>query len=151
MKNAPAQGGAATGVPAVSTPSMADGRGDFELTRENPTPAPGPAPAGMVWIPGGEFSMGAQDPPDVNGSVGMLATRESRPIHRVYVDGFWMDKTEVTNRQFAPFVKATGYVTVAERTPSAKDFPGAPPESLVAGSVIFTPPDHPVPLNNHLQ
>jgi formylglycine-generating enzyme required for sulfatase activity len=81
----------------------------------------------------------------------MLATRESRPIHRVYVDGFWMDKTEVTNRQFAPFVKATGYVTVAERTPSAKDFPGAPPESLVAGSVIFTPPDHPVPLNNHLQ
>jgi formylglycine-generating enzyme required for sulfatase activity len=130
---------------------MADGRGDFEPTRENPTPAPGPAPAGMVWIPGGEFSMGAQDPPDVNDSVGMLATRDSRPIHRVYVDGFWMDKTEVTNRQFAAFVKATGYVTVAERTPSAKDLPGAPPENLVAGSVIFTPPDHPVPLNNHLQ
>ena len=105
----------------------------------------------MVWIPGGEFSMGAQDPPDVNDSVGMLATRDSRPIHRVYVDGFWMDRTEVTNDQFAAFVKATGYVTVAERTPSAKDFPGAPPENLVAGSVMFSPPDHPVSLDDHLQ
>ena len=66
---------------------------------------------------------------------------DSRPIHRVYVDGFWMDATEVTNEQFAAFVKATGYVTVAERTPRAEDFPGAPPENLVAGSVVFSPPD----------
>ena len=64
--------------------------------------------------------------------VGMQATTDSRPVHRVFVDGFWMDETEVTNEQFARFVKATGYVTVAERTPRAEDFPGAPPESLVA-------------------
>jgi formylglycine-generating enzyme required for sulfatase activity len=104
----------------------------------------------MAWIPGGEFSMGAQDPPDTN-EVGMQATRDSRPIHRVYVDGFYMDKTDVTNREFALFVKATGYVTFAERTPRAEDFPGAPPENLVAGSVVFSPPDHPVPLDNHFQ
>jgi len=104
----------------------------------------------MAWIPGGEFSMGANDPPDRD-EVGMKATEDARPIHRVYVDGFFMDKTDVTNAQFAEFVKATGYVTVAERTPKAEDFPGAPPENLVAGSVVFSPPDHPVPLNNHFQ
>ena len=123
----------------------------FVQTVENRGPAPGPAPDGMVWIPGGEFSMGAQDPPHMNDSVGMQATRDARPIHRVYVDGFWMDTTEVTNAQFAAFVKATGYVTIAERTPLAKDYPGAPPENLVAGSVVFSPPDHPVPLNDHFQ
>jgi formylglycine-generating enzyme required for sulfatase activity len=111
----------------------------------------GPAPEGMAWIPGGEFSMGAQDPPDIGDAVGMQATTDSRPIHRVYVDGFWMDATEVTNAQFAAFVKDTGYVTLAERIPDAGDFPGAPPENLVAGSVVFSPPDHAVPLNNHLQ
>ena len=83
--------------------------------------------------------------------VGMEATTDSRPIHRVYVDGFWMDTTEVTNEQFAKFVEATGYVTIAERTPRAEDFPGAPPENLVAGAVVFSPPDHPVPLNDHFQ
>ena len=77
----------------------------------------------MVWIPGGEFSMGAQDPTDMRDAVGMQATEDSRPVHRVYVDGFWMDATEVTNAQFASFVKATGYVTVAERKPRAEDFP----------------------------
>lgn len=76
---------------------------------------------------------------------------DARPIHRVYVDGFWMDKTDVTNEQFAKFVKATGYVTVAERKPRAEDFPGAPPENLVAGSIVFAPPDRPVALNNHYQ
>ena len=104
----------------------------------------------MVWIPGGEFSMGAQDSPDM-GDVGMQATRDSRPIHRVYVDGFWMDDTDVTNDDFAAFVNATGYVTVAERKPRAEDFPGAPPENLVAGSVVFAPTDRPVPLNDHMQ
>jgi len=104
----------------------------------------------MVWITGGEFSMGAQDPPEMN-EVGMQATADSRPIHRVYVDGFFMDKTDVTNAQFAEFVKATGYTTVAERTPRAEDFPGAPPENLVAGGVVFSPPDHAVPLNDHFQ
>ena len=104
----------------------------------------------MVWIPGGEFSMGAAESPDMN-MVGMQATTDSRPIHRVYVDGFWMDKTEVTNEQFAKFVEATGYVTIAEQTPRAEDFPGAPPENLVAGAVVFSPPSHPVPLNDHFQ
>ncbi|MFH0341884.1 MAG: formylglycine-generating enzyme family protein [Chromatiales bacterium] len=122
----------------------------FQPTAANTALAPGPAPDGMVWIPGGEFSMGAADPPGMN-EVGMQATTDSRPIHRVYVDGFWMDKTEVTNEQFEKFVKATGYVTVAERTPKAEDFPGAPPENLVAGSVVFSPPDHAVPLNDHFQ
>jgi formylglycine-generating enzyme required for sulfatase activity len=104
----------------------------------------------MQWIPGGEFSMGAQDPPDMN-MVGMNATIDSRPIHRVRVDGFYMDKTDVTNAEFARFVKATGYVTIAERKPSASDFPNAPAQNLVAGSVVFAPPDHPVALNNHFQ
>jgi formylglycine-generating enzyme len=106
----------------------------------------------MVWVPGGEFSMGAADPFGVDANpVGMQATKDSRPVHRVYVDGFWMDSTEVTNREFAQFVKATGYVTVAERTPTAAEFPGAPPENLVAGSVVFSPPDHVVPLYDHFQ
>lgn len=122
----------------------------FQPTRPNRSPAPGQAPPGMVWIPGGEFSMGANDPPDMD-EVGMKATRDARPIHRVYVDGFFMDKTDVTNAQFAKFVKATGYVTVAERKPRAEDFPGAPPENLVAGSVVFSPPNHPVSLNDHYQ
>jgi sulfatase modifying factor 1 len=104
----------------------------------------------MVWIPGGEFSMGANDPPDMD-KVGMQATGDARPIHRVYVDGFFMDKTDVTNEEFARFVRATGYVTVAERKPRAEDFPGAPPENLLAGSVVFSPPDHPVPLNDRFQ
>lgn len=108
------------------------------------------APAGMVWVSGGEFSMGAQNPPDMD-DVGMKATLDSRPVHRVYVDGFFMDKTDVTNAEFGKFVKATGYVTVAERKPRAEDYPGAPPENLVAGSVVFSPPDHAVALNNYYQ
>jgi formylglycine-generating enzyme len=104
----------------------------------------------MVWLSGGEFSMGAAEAPDMN-DVGMKATEDSRPVHRVYVDGFWMDKTDVTNQQFEAFVKATGYVTVAERKPRAEDYPGAPPENLVAGSIVFSPPNHPVPLNDHFQ
>jgi formylglycine-generating enzyme len=124
--------------------------GSFGPTVENKNAPAGLSPVGMAWIPGGEFSMGAQDPPMMN-MVGMQATRDSRPIHRVYVDGFWMDKTDVTNEEFAKFVKATGYVTIAERKPRAEDFPGAPPENLVAGSVVFAPPNHPVPLDDHLQ
>jgi formylglycine-generating enzyme len=122
----------------------------FGPTVPNLTPAPSARPQGMVWIPGGEFSMGAQDPPDMD-DVGMNATADSRPVHRIYVDGFFMDKTDVTNAQFAEFVRATGYVTVAERTPHAQDYPGAAPENLVAGSVVFAPPNHPVPLNDHFQ
>ena len=122
----------------------------FQPTVANAGSAPGAAPPGMAWIPGGEFSMGAAEAPGMN-MVGMQATTDSRPIHRVYVDGFWMDTTEVTNAQFATFVAATGYVTIAERAPKAEDFPGAPPENLVAGAVVFSPPGHPVPLNDHFQ
>jgi sulfatase modifying factor 1 len=122
----------------------------FGPTVPNTQPAPDPAPRSMVWIPGGEFSMGAADPPDMD-MVGMRATTDSRPIHRVYVDGFFMDKTDVTNSQFAEFVKATGYVTIAEKIPTQAEFPGAPPENLYAGSVVFSPPNHEVPLNDHFQ
>jgi formylglycine-generating enzyme len=122
----------------------------FGPTVPNTQPRPTVAPKGMVWIPGGEFSMGAQDAPDMN-MVGMQATRDSRPIHRVYVDGFFMDKTVVTNAQFAAFVKATGYVTIAEKTPTAEEFPGAPPENLYAGGVVFSPPSHAVGLDDHFQ
>ena len=62
---------------------------DFQPTIVNTAPPPSPVPPGMVWIHGGEFSMGAHDPPDMNDDVGMKATVDSRPIHRVYVDGFW--------------------------------------------------------------
>jgi formylglycine-generating enzyme required for sulfatase activity len=75
---------------------------------------------------------------------------DAKPWHRVRVSGFWMDRTEVTNDQFALFVRETGYVTVAEKKPDAKDYPGAPPEMLVPGSIVFTPPSEPVPLTNHL-
>jgi formylglycine-generating enzyme required for sulfatase activity len=104
----------------------------------------------MVWIPGGEFSMGS----DVAGEelCGLPGvTRDSQPIHRAYVDGFWMDATEVTNEEFERFVQATGYVTVAERTPTQEEFPTAPPENLVAGSTVFAPTSAPVPLDDHYQ
>jgi formylglycine-generating enzyme required for sulfatase activity len=105
---------------------------------------------GMVWIPGGEFAMGAVV--NGHGSCEMaMPSNDAEPIHRVRVDGFWMDKTAVTNEQFAKFVDATGYVTIAERTPTKEEFPTAPAENLVAGSVVFSPPDHEVPLNNHFQ
>jgi formylglycine-generating enzyme required for sulfatase activity len=78
-------------------------------------------------------------------------TSDALPVHRVAIDGFWIDATELTNDAFEKFVKATGYVTVAERVPTAAELPGVPPENLVAGSVVFTPPDHPVPLTDHFQ
>jgi formylglycine-generating enzyme required for sulfatase activity len=105
---------------------------------------------GMVWIPGGAFQMGTTDP---TGELcgGPDPMPDARPIHTVRVDGFWMDATEVTNEQFKQFVDATGYVTVAERKPRAEDFPGVPAEYLVPGSVVFTPPNEAVPLNNALR
>ncbi|WP_438482462.1 formylglycine-generating enzyme family protein [Oleiharenicola lentus] len=107
------------------------------------------APAGMVWIPNGEFSMGTTDPTrEICG--GPDTMDDARPIHRVRVNGFWMDATEVTNEQFAIFVKATGYVTFSERKPRSEDYPGVPLDKLVAGSVVFTPPNQPVALTNAL-
>ncbi len=130
----------------------ADKTAAFGPTIENQTPAPGPAPEGMVWVPGGEFSMGAEDPVACacEGG-GHDPMPDARPIHRVYVDGFFIDATEVTNAQFARFVEATGYRTIAEIPPRAEDFPGAPPENLVAGSTVFTPTPSAVPLDTHLR
>ncbi|HVU89252.1 MAG TPA: formylglycine-generating enzyme family protein [Pirellulales bacterium] len=116
----------------------------------NETPPPGETPPGMAWIPGGVFWMGTEDPTSMVCG-GPDAMPDARPVHLVAVDGFWMDRTEVTNEEFAAFVEATGYQTIAERTPRAEDYPSAPPENLVAGSVVFTPPDHPVPLDNHFR
>jgi len=96
--------------------------------------------------------MGAADPKSMDtNDVDMRAARDARPIHRVYVDGFWMDETDVTNEQFEQFVRATGYVTVAERTPRPEEFPDVPPENLVAGSLVFSPPDSVVALDDHSQ
>jgi formylglycine-generating enzyme len=123
---------------------------DFESTIESKKSPPGKAPQGMVWIAGGEFSMGAAVGGE--GSHAMpMASNDSQPVHRVYVDAFWMDATPVTNAQFEKFVRATNYVTIAERTPTKEEFPTAPEENLVAGAVVFAPTDHEVPLNNHYQ
>jgi formylglycine-generating enzyme required for sulfatase activity len=107
----------------------------------NASRPPGAAPAGMVWIPGGTFWMGC-------GDCGMP---DALPVHLVSVSGFWMDSTPVTNAEFAKFVMATNYVTVAERKPDPRDFPGVPPDKLVSGSVVFTPPAHPVSLEDFSQ
>src|SRR5690349_19189952 len=79
----------------------------------------------MVWLPGGTFRMGSDQ-----------HYSEEAPVHRVTVDGFWMDRTPVTNRQFRKFVEATGHVTVAEIAPDPKDYPGALPHMLFAGSLV---------------
>jgi formylglycine-generating enzyme len=102
------------------------------------TPPPGPTPDGMVWVPGGTFWMGCDD----------CEMPDAAPAHLVAVDGFWMDRTPVTTADFAKFVKATGYATIAERKPDPKDFPGVPPEKLVAGCAVFSPPPGLVSLDN---
>ncbi len=120
--------------------------------RPRRAPAGAPPPPGMAWIPGGEFTMGAAAPAGMDAAaVGMHATADSRPLHRVAVDAFWMDRTEVTNAEFARFVAATGHRTVAEIAPTRAEFPTAPPQMLVAGSMVFTPPATPVPLDDPLR
>jgi sulfatase modifying factor 1 len=112
----------------------------------NVTPADGPA--GMVWIQGGDFTMGTD--------TDSQARPDESPAHKVHVDGFWMDVTEVTNAQFVAFVKATGFITEAEKKPDwnelkkqlPPDTPKPPDSFFVAGSLVFNPPNHPVPLNN---
>jgi formylglycine-generating enzyme len=109
--------------------------------RSSPETAPDVSPdrrKDMVWIPGGTFLMGSDDHyPD------------EAPAHPVSVSGFWIDRTQVTNAAFRRFVKATGYVTVAERAPEAARYPGARPELLVAGSVVFRQPSGRVQMANH--
>jgi formylglycine-generating enzyme len=111
---------------------------------------PSNAPPGMVWIPGGEFTMGTDDE---------AGWPDEKPAHRARVNGFWMDVTEVTNAQFREFVEATGYVTTAEKPPDVDEIlrqlpPGtAPPEKdkLVPGSLVFTPPPGKVSLKDFSQ
>jgi len=131
-----------------AAPSTPNAQLNFEATIANSGAAPGSSPTGMVYIPGGEFSMGSLDPTEMVCG-GDQPMDDARPLHRVYVDAFFMDATEVTNEQFEQFVNATGYVTIAERKPTREEFPDAPEENLVAGSVVFSPPPAPVPLDNH--
>ncbi len=108
------------------------------------------APPGMVWIPGDEFTMGTDSD---------LGWSDEKPAHRVKVDGFWMDETEVTNAQFRAFVEATGYVTTAERPVDAEAIlrqmppgtPAPPPERLAPGSLVFTPTAGPTNLKDFSQ
>ncbi len=110
----------------------------------------GETPLGMVWIPGGEFDMGTDTE---------LGWPDEKPAHRVRVDGFWIDRTEVTNDQFRKFIDATGYVTTAEQIPKLEEImaqvpPGTPPppkELLVPGSLVFTQPAEPVRLDDYSQ
>ena len=106
-----------------------------------------PWPPGMVWIPAGEFTMGTDDPNSL---------ANERPAHRVKLDGFWMDEHDVTNDEFARFVNATHYVTIAERPVDWEELkkqvppgtPKPPDEMLLPGSLAYTPPDGPVDMSN---
>jgi formylglycine-generating enzyme len=107
---------------------------------------PGPTPAGMVWVPGGAFVMGTDEFPRPGQPNSNRIKPDEYPAHEVEVDGFWMDETEVSNRQFKEFVDATGYVTFAERVPTREDFiaAGIDPavirdEYLKPGSICFDP------------
>ena len=102
------------------------------LGTEEPGPAPHPD---MVWIPGGTFRMGSDQ-----------HYAEERPAHAVSVDGFWIDRYPVTNERFARFVAATKHVTFAEIAPDPADYPGALPELLYPGSLVFIKPAHAVDL-----
>ena len=122
-------------------------KGDTGTSRD---PLAGKTHPGMVWIPGGEYQMGGDN---------QQAAEDEYPKHKVRVNGFWMDRTEVTNAQFAAFVKATGYVTTAEKKPDWNELkkqlpPGTPkPDDrmLVAASLVFSPPDHEVGLDDYSQ
>jgi formylglycine-generating enzyme required for sulfatase activity len=94
----------------------------------------------MVWVPGGTFTMGSDD-----------HYPEEAPAHSVAVEGFWIDRTTVTNDDFAAFVKATGHVTLAEQPPDPAVYPDAQPELLVAASSVFRRPRRPVDLNDPYQ
>ena len=105
-------------------------------------------PKDMMWVPGGEFLMGSDH---------KLAQRNERPAHKVRVNAFWMDRTHVTNAQFAAFVKATGYVTTAERVPDwetlkvqlPRGTPKPPEGTFKAGAMVFVGTEKPVPLDDY--
>ncbi len=92
----------------------------------------------MVWVSGGTFLMGLED-----------FYPEERPVREVAVDGFHIDCYAVTNRQFSEFTKDTEYVTIAERPLTPENFPGAPMENLVPGSMVFQKTSGPVDLRNY--
>jgi formylglycine-generating enzyme required for sulfatase activity len=102
-----------------------------------PEHVPSPPFPDMVWVPTATYKMGSDK-----------HYPEERPVHRVTVDGFWMDKYPVTNERFAKFVEATGHVTFAEIPPDPAQYPGALPHMLYAGSLVFVRPDGPVDLRN---
>jgi sulfatase modifying factor 1 len=112
-------------------PGEARVESDIESTNESLHPE-------MLWIPGGTFRMGSED-----------FYPEEAPVREASVDGFWMDRTEVTNAQFEQFVAATGYVTLAERPLNPADFPGAPVENLKPGSMLFGKRAKAVDLTNY--
>jgi formylglycine-generating enzyme len=91
----------------------------------------------MVWVPDGSCLMGSED-----------FYPEERPVRSIAVAGFWMDEHPVTNAEFRHFVKATGYVTVAERPLNPADYPGTDPRMLVPGSLVFRNPGRRVSLDN---
>src|SRR5262245_3448316 len=91
----------------------------------------------MRWIPAGTFAMGSQD-----------FYPEEGPVHRVAVHGFWMDEAPVTAAQFRRFVRETGYVTFCERPLDASQYPGADPDLLVPGSLVFRKNEGPVDLGD---
>jgi formylglycine-generating enzyme required for sulfatase activity len=121
----------------------------FQQTIANNDEAPSKKEKGMVWIPGGTFYMGTDEKCESMCQIGGLTS--DCKVHQVYVDGFWMDEHEVTNAEFEAFVKATGYKTIAEITPTREEFPNALPDMLVAGSVVFSPPKQVQSLNNFYQ
>ncbi len=116
---------------------MATTSSDLQIGRQSPSAAPFPD---MVWIPGGTFLMGSND-----------FYPEERPQYPETVGGFWMDRFAVTNQEFARFVDATGYVTLAEQPPRAEDYPGADPALLVPGSLVFRRTKGPVDLGDWRQ
>jgi sulfatase modifying factor 1 len=104
---------------------------------ESRDPHAGQLLAGLAWIPGGRFAMGSD-----------AHYPEESPVHTVVVDGFWIRATTITNREYTEFVNTTGYLTVAERPLDPADYPGAPAENLVSGSLVFTMTPGPVDLTH---
>lgn len=134
MQNAPKDGTADQAVPSVVS----------EVTQ------PRSEADGMVRIVAGEYTMGTDS---------ALGWSDEKPAHRVRIEGFWIDVTEVTNAQFAKFIDATGYITTAEKAPTAEEIlaqsapgtPVPPKENLVAGSLVFTMTNGPVDLRDYSQ
>jgi sulfatase modifying factor 1 len=120
------------GLQAIATVQVAEAAVPVEATNSKD------APVGMALIPGGRVWMGTNHMED------------AQPVHQVEVKAFWMDRTDVTNEEFAKFVKATGYVTLAERPLDPKEFPNLAPDDRTPGSVVFSPPPGPIALDNPL-